>query len=270
MIANRITTGTTGLDTILRGGLPPNRLYLLEGQPGSGKTTASLQFLLDGAAKGELPVRDLVGNHRRAQRSGRLARLVAGGAAYLRAGIGRSVSGRWTPAVHPASVGNGAGRHHQADPVRGGPGQADACGVRLAVRVAPAGAGFAALSASGAGAQAVLCTAQHHRVPGRRPHRRERRTRCASAQPVPRGDFAGTHDAGFRCGAAAHAGAEIARRGFHRRLPRHHHHHRRHADLSAADRLRSPCAVHRRCGVQWRGADRCAAAWGRCAAPARC
>ncbi|MBB3798646.1 ATPase domain-containing protein [Xanthomonas arboricola] len=53
MIANRITTGTTGLDTILRGGLPPNRLYLLEGQPGSGKTTASLQFLLDGAAKGE-------------------------------------------------------------------------------------------------------------------------------------------------------------------------------------------------------------------------
>lgn len=53
MIANRITTGTTGLDTILRNGLPANRLYLLEGQPGSGKTTLALQFLLDGAAKGE-------------------------------------------------------------------------------------------------------------------------------------------------------------------------------------------------------------------------
>ncbi|MEC5079414.1 ATPase domain-containing protein [Xanthomonas oryzae] len=53
MSANRITTGITGFDTILRGGLPPNRLYLLEGQPGSGKTTVALQFLLDGAAKGE-------------------------------------------------------------------------------------------------------------------------------------------------------------------------------------------------------------------------
>ncbi|KLA95259.1 ATPase domain-containing protein [Xanthomonas hortorum] len=52
-IAKRITTGTEGLDTILRGGLPPNRLYLLEGQPGSGKTTLALQFLLDGAARGE-------------------------------------------------------------------------------------------------------------------------------------------------------------------------------------------------------------------------
>lgn len=49
----RISTGNAGLDRILDGGLPPNRLYLVEGAPGSGKTTLSLQFLLDAKARGE-------------------------------------------------------------------------------------------------------------------------------------------------------------------------------------------------------------------------
>jgi circadian clock protein KaiC len=48
-----ITTGVAGLDDILRGGLTPDRLYLLEGDPGSGKTTLALQFLLAGPARGE-------------------------------------------------------------------------------------------------------------------------------------------------------------------------------------------------------------------------
>src|SRR5205085_8181212 len=47
------TTGIEGLDDILRGGLTPNRLYLVEGNPGSGKTTLALQFLLGGAQSGE-------------------------------------------------------------------------------------------------------------------------------------------------------------------------------------------------------------------------
>jgi circadian clock protein KaiC len=46
-------TGIHGLDVILGGGLPSNHLFLIEGAPGSGKTTMALQFLLEGAARGE-------------------------------------------------------------------------------------------------------------------------------------------------------------------------------------------------------------------------
>jgi circadian clock protein KaiC len=46
-------TGIAGLDHILRGGLPKNRVYLVEGDPGVGKTTFALQFLLEGARRGE-------------------------------------------------------------------------------------------------------------------------------------------------------------------------------------------------------------------------
>src|SRR5690606_5874632 len=49
----RISTGIAGLDDILGGGLTPQRVYLVEGSPGAGKTTLGLQFLLDGAARGE-------------------------------------------------------------------------------------------------------------------------------------------------------------------------------------------------------------------------
>ena len=42
----RISSGVAGLDNILGGGLPRNHLYLLEGDPGTGKTTLALQFLL--------------------------------------------------------------------------------------------------------------------------------------------------------------------------------------------------------------------------------
>ncbi|HEU4592380.1 MAG TPA: ATPase domain-containing protein, partial [Steroidobacteraceae bacterium] len=48
-----ISTGIEGLDDILYGGLPPHRMYLCEGVPGSGKTTLGLQFLAAGAALGE-------------------------------------------------------------------------------------------------------------------------------------------------------------------------------------------------------------------------
>ena len=49
----RLRTGIAGLDDVLYGGLTPNRLYLLEGKPGSGKTTLALQFLLEGVRNRE-------------------------------------------------------------------------------------------------------------------------------------------------------------------------------------------------------------------------
>ncbi|HUS64597.1 MAG TPA: ATPase domain-containing protein, partial [Kofleriaceae bacterium] len=48
-----LSTGIAGLDLILGGGLPRDRLFLLQGEPGVGKTTIALQFLMDGAARGE-------------------------------------------------------------------------------------------------------------------------------------------------------------------------------------------------------------------------
>ncbi len=49
----RVATGVTGLDEILGGGLTRDRIYLVEGTPGSGKTTLALQFLLKGRELGE-------------------------------------------------------------------------------------------------------------------------------------------------------------------------------------------------------------------------
>ena len=48
-----LKTGVDGLDYILRGGLPAERLYLIEGTPGAGKTTLALSFLLEGERKNE-------------------------------------------------------------------------------------------------------------------------------------------------------------------------------------------------------------------------
>lgn len=49
----RICTGVPGLDDILCGGLTQNRVYLVEGSPGAGKTTLALQFLMQGMRQGE-------------------------------------------------------------------------------------------------------------------------------------------------------------------------------------------------------------------------
>jgi circadian clock protein KaiC len=52
-VSGRLSIGVQGLDDVLMGGLNPNRIYLLEGDPGTGKTTLALQFMLEGARAGE-------------------------------------------------------------------------------------------------------------------------------------------------------------------------------------------------------------------------
>ena len=49
----RAGTGIPGLDDILGGGFPRNRMYLIQGHPGVGKTTLALQFLMEGRRGGE-------------------------------------------------------------------------------------------------------------------------------------------------------------------------------------------------------------------------
>jgi len=52
-VETKALTGVTGLDDILAGGLSRRHVFLLEGNPGTGKTTIALQFLLEGAKLGE-------------------------------------------------------------------------------------------------------------------------------------------------------------------------------------------------------------------------
>lgn len=49
----RVSTGIPGFDDVLGGGFPTDRLYLVQGEPGTGKTTMALQFLMEGRRLGE-------------------------------------------------------------------------------------------------------------------------------------------------------------------------------------------------------------------------
>jgi circadian clock protein KaiC len=69
-------TGVPGLDDILLGGLAVGRIFLLEGSPGTGKTTMALSFLLQGAAAGER--NHALGNRARVAGGSRVARLETG------------------------------------------------------------------------------------------------------------------------------------------------------------------------------------------------
>src|ERR1700728_384226 len=48
-----VSTGIAGLDDVLNGGFPRGHFFLVEGEPGAGKTTLGLQFLIAGRGNGE-------------------------------------------------------------------------------------------------------------------------------------------------------------------------------------------------------------------------
>ncbi|CAB3716748.1 Circadian clock protein kinase KaiC [Paraburkholderia phenoliruptrix] len=50
---DRLRSGIDGIDDVLGGGFTPHRMYLVEGAPGTGKTTLALQFLLKGVEEGQ-------------------------------------------------------------------------------------------------------------------------------------------------------------------------------------------------------------------------
>ncbi len=54
ILPENAATGVAGLDDVLHGGLPRGRTYLIKGNPGVGKTTLALKFLLEGATAGEV------------------------------------------------------------------------------------------------------------------------------------------------------------------------------------------------------------------------
>ena len=238
---DRASTGVDGLDHILGGGLSRNRLYLLEGTPGTGKTTFALRFLMEGAsARRARPLHHALGNRRGARGGSRIAWLVARQHRRVRAGQRERRRSR-RRAVDPLSVGGRARRDdphaHRADRERG----AVACRPRQPLGDAPARAGPAALSAPGARAQAVL---QHALVHGAAARRQDLRTgRPAAAQHLARRDQPRADDPGVRHREPPPAGGEDARAEVPGRLARLPPRHRPRRRVPAPGRLAAP---HRR------------------------
>ncbi len=206
-----VGTGVEGLDDVLGGGLQRRRLYLVEGVPGSGKTTLALQFLLAAASRGETVLYVTLSEtmEELAQRR-RLARLVArpGDRPRADADRGRARSRR---AVHDVpSLGARARRDHAADSGGRRSDQPVLHRVRFAVGAAAAGRQRVALPPADPGAQAVLRGARVHRHPARRHDGVG--PRLAGAEHRPCRHPAGAAQPRVRDGSAAAARREVPRR----------------------------------------------------------
>ena len=257
----RISMGIPGLDDILGGGLTPNRVYLVEGTPGTGKTTLSLQFLLEGARGRAGPLHHPVRDGRGAARGRRDAWLVA---------RRRSRSSNWS--TRRASTPTASSR--SCIRPRSSWARPRASVMAQVEELRPLRVVFDSLSEMRLLAQNPLryrrqilalkqffssrdCTVLML------DDRTSERQRPAAAQHRPRRHHAGAGAAGLRRGTAAAARGQDARHQVPRRLPRLHARDRRHLRvfprLVAAEHHRgfeSELVVHR----QWRRWTRCWAA----------
>ena len=76
-VTHKVSIGAAPLDDILHGGLTADRMYLIEGMPGTGKTTLALQFLLEGARQGDSGLNVTLSETQQELESGGIERLVA-------------------------------------------------------------------------------------------------------------------------------------------------------------------------------------------------
>ena len=244
-IFERISTGMSGLDDILGGGFDPDRMYLVEGTPGSGKTTLALQFLLDGVKRGEkvlyitlseseLELRLVATRHGWSLDGVPIFQLVPPEASH---GPDHEVT-----LFHPAEMELGETTKMIFEQVRQN--EPDTRCVRQPVGDAAAGAELLALPAPDPRPQALLRRPQMHRAAARRPV-----LPCggsAASFHRSRRHPARTDGPRLRSRTAAAAGDQDARHRLPRRLPRFHDRARGAVDLSPAHRRRTPQGVSRR------------------------
>ena len=179
----KIPTGVPGLDNILDGGIQSGRVYLVEGTPGTGKTTLALQFLLAGREQGEPGLTSRCPNRPELH-------AVAASHGWSLDGIdlfelvseeGLDPGPR---ADRAAPVRSGTGRDHaRASWPRSTSSRPTRVVFDSLSRNAPAGAEPAALPPPDPGAEAVLHPAQLHRPAARRQNLRPRRPAAAQHRP---------------------------------------------------------------------------------------
>ena len=233
-IAGKAKTGIWGLDNILSGGFSRGHVFLVEGAPGTGKTTIALQFLLEGARAGEKCLYITLSETERELRDG---------AASHGWTLGRDIevfellppeslldSEQQQSLLYSSDLELGETTKQIFEAVERY--QAEPGGARQPVRDQAAGAEFAALSAADSGDQALFREVRLDGDAARRSHRRCRRQDRAQrrAWRVP----SRRTGAGLWRGTAARAHHQISRREIPRRLSRCHHHDRRPECVSAA------------------------------------
>ncbi len=164
-----ISTGNPGLDDILGGGFDADRVYLIEGRPGTGKTTLALQFLLEGVRRRRaLSLCHAVRERARVAGRRHPPRLDIGRHRRVRADAARSQPRPGTGADAVPSRRDGAQRNHQEHSRSGSRDKSEAGGLRLVVRDAPPVAKLAALSAADPCPEKLFCRAALHGHAARR------------------------------------------------------------------------------------------------------